>query len=119
MRGPIRTPILLPFGNRNTPAEPHRAVPCANKRGQPRHARPIHDRSVPCLPCPFMPRFAEPRRACDDVHRQTFLASPAVPLPIQTVPCLPCLTRRSAPDLALPATPVQATSFLACRSLPS
>jgi hypothetical protein len=125
MRGPIRTPILLPFGNRNTQPEPHRAVPCANKRGQQRHARSILDRSLPCLPCPFMPRFAELRRACDDVHRQAFLASPAVPYPSR--PChacraapdvprqiSPCQPRLSRPRLSLPAIPFSAEpSFLA------
>jgi len=131
MRGPIQAPILLPFGNRNTQAEPHRAVPCANKRGQQRHARSILDRSLPCLPCPSIPRFAEPRRACDDVHRQAFLASPAVPhqtfrarsrlashafpgLPhLPSLPCL-CGSRLSRPRLSLPAIPFSAEpSFLA------
>jgi hypothetical protein len=116
MRGPIQAPILLPFGNRNTQAEPHRALPCANKRGQQRHARSILDRSLPCLPCPSIPRFAEPRRACDGVHRQAFLASPAVPYPSR--PChacraapdvprqiSPCQPRLSRPRLSLPAIP--------------
>jgi hypothetical protein len=145
MRGPIRTPILLPFGNRNTPVEPHRAVSCANKPGQQRHARSIVDRSLPCLLCPSMPRFAEPRRACDDVHRQTFLASPAVPhqtfharsrlachacpghafpcLPIPAFLAMPAVRCRAsiAPGLVtpcLPTPPFNATSYHACRTEP-
>jgi hypothetical protein len=93
MRGPIRTPILLPFGNRNTQAEPHRAVSWAVKRGQQHLA-------TPCSP-------GLSRRACDDVHRQAFLASPAVPLQ----------TFRARSRLASHACPGHA--FLACRSLPS
>jgi hypothetical protein len=127
MRGPIRTPILLPFGNRNTQAEPHRAVSWAVKRGQQRHA-------PPCSP-------GLSRRACDDVHRQAFLASPAVPLQTfrarsrlacHAFPCLPIpafLTMPAvrcrasiAPDLAtpcLPTPPFNATSYHACRTCPS
>jgi hypothetical protein len=111
MRGPIRTPILLPFGNRNTQAEPHRAVSCANKPGLLRLA-------PPCSP-------GLSRRACDDVHRQAFLASPAVPYPSR--PChacraapdvprqiSPCQQRLSRPRLSLPAIPFSAEpSFLA------
>ena len=107
MRGPIRAPILLPFGNRNTPAEPQRAVPWA----------------------------AKPGHACDDVQRQTLPTRPAVPyLPHQPVsrqisPSQPCLPCRASPYRARPpllATPVQATPSLpadpclpdhACRSL--
>ena len=132
MRGPIRTPILLPFGNRNTPAEPHRAVPCAFKRGQQRLA-------PPCSP-------GLSRRACDDVHRQAFLASPAVPLqtsrarsrlashacpdhafaclPIPAFLAMPAVRCRAsiAPDLVtpcLPTPPFNATPYHACQSEPA
>jgi hypothetical protein len=147
MRGPIRTPILLPFGNRNTQAEPHRAVSCANKPGLLRLA-------PPCSP-------GLSRRACDDVHRQAFLASPAVPrqtfrarsrlashacpghafpcLPFRSLlrppswPCLPsdavprslltsplraCQPRRSTPRRATPASPVLALPPLALPAEP-
>jgi hypothetical protein len=123
MRGPIRAPILLPFGNRNTPAEPHRAVPCAAKPG---HA------------CQTSPRLAVPSasgHACHVIHRQTLPTRPAVPrLSGHTGPrhachanpdpskprhaCHACHaphsvpTRRCLPRLSL------ARPRLACRALP-
>jgi hypothetical protein len=73
MRGPIRTPILLPFGNRNTPAEPHRAVPWAVKPGL-RCLSTI----VPCLAY----------QACGAFPGLSRLAEPA--LPQQTLPSQAC-----------------------------
>ena len=85
MRGPIRTPILLPFGNRNTPAEPN--VQCLGPSSQACGAwSRLAYRASPHHACRSWPCQTIPRHACDDVHRQAFLASPAAPyLPHQTL----------------------------------
>ena len=124
--GAHRTPILLPFGNRNTPAEPHRAVPCAAKPdllrlappyqpGIPRHAC----RAFPGLPhLPSLRRRTPPDlayQACQSLPSQTvpcppFLASLPRPRSRQNSPSQPRLACRASPYRArppLPATPVR------------
>ncbi len=93
MRGPIRAPILLLFGNRNTPAEPHRAVPCAAKPGLLRLALPC--RALPSRAEPADPCLAAPSHACDDVHRQALPTRPATPYPAR--PCHACLSLPPSP----------------------
>ena len=137
MRGPIRAPILLPFGNRNTPAEPHRAVPCAAKPDLLRLAfhvalcraapsRPI--RSLPCRTKPRLRRRTPPGlayQACHSLPSQTvpclpFLASLPRPRSRQISPSQPRLACRTSPYRArppLPATPVRPR--LPCLPIPA
>jgi hypothetical protein len=104
MRGPIRTPILLRFGNCNTPAEPQRAVPCAVNPG---HAC----RALRCLAISRLPSLSEPRCA---VRIRPRLPRPSWPTtPHRACRAWPC---RSSPGSALRSSP--ATTYTARPCLP-
>jgi hypothetical protein len=75
MRGPIRTPILLRFGNCNTPAEPQRAVPWAVKPGHACCAKPrLGNRASLAMP-------AVPQQILPNQSRRAWPPSPEYPTP--------------------------------------
>jgi hypothetical protein len=89
--GAHRTPILLPFGNRNT-HQACRIVRCLAPLSQACCAWPrLTNRASLAMPAvPFLAYHTS--RACDDVHRQTLPTRPARPYPAR-----PCHARRSLP----------------------
>jgi len=126
MRGPIRAPILLHFGNCNTPAEPHRAVPWAAKPAFDAWSRSFHPRlalpaapSLLCLNRPCLPGLPVPTQPDRAMPAAPYLTSPrnarshrtCLSIPFTAEPCLPdhaCRPAPSsiAPDLTTPCLPI-------------